>query len=138
MAVMGVRVNSGGGFGIDTGVADVFAKALFGDPEREMKLALARSDLATDEYQRRQIQSVIDRNAALEALDKYKLSGMQGAEPAIARIIRSQDYTGGSSGTTTAAPAPVEVPIPVPTPRPSPVSGANAPAPVEIRSQEPD
>src|SRR5262245_670995 len=116
MAVMGVRVNSGGDWGLDTKTGEMLAKAIWGDPEREMKLALARSDLENDTYLRRQYDANIDRLNAQAELDKYKLSGMQGAEDEIARILAARD-------TPAAAPVEVRTPqpdvaIPVPTPRP--------------------
>jgi hypothetical protein len=47
VASIGLRINQPAGFGVDTGVADVFAKALFGDPEAAAKVALAKAQIAT-------------------------------------------------------------------------------------------
>jgi len=85
MAVMSVRTNSSSGPRIDLG--DTFAKALFGDTDNELKLAKLRDDIATSEYQRRQIQSATDYNNARTATEGWELSSRQGMVPALGKVI---------------------------------------------------
>src|SRR4029077_4339218 len=56
MSVMGVRVNQGSG-GVDTSLADTLMKAFLGDPEREMKLAMARRQYETEALRQQQLQA---------------------------------------------------------------------------------
>lgn len=137
MAVMSVRTNSSGG--VDTKLGDTLAKALWGDPEREMKLALARSDLATDEYTRQQLAAAIAHTdqqtqavAEKENRDQAVHDALKASGPARGREILRAAELGGSE-----APVAVEDPtIPVPTPRPELVdptqTSATDPVPVEF------
>jgi hypothetical protein len=88
---MGVHVNGGGSGGVDTSIGDTLAKALFGDPEREMKLALARQQYDSEAWKRRlwdaQIQSEQAQaaNAAADAANReYQTRARQEAAPVIA------------------------------------------------------
>jgi hypothetical protein len=106
MAIMGIHVNKGDGSGLDTSLGDTLAKALFGDPELEMKLALQRQDYESEAWKRRvwdaQVESeqaAAEANAALAAERQYVTQSRQEAAPAIA------DYQAG----LVEQPAPVEV-----------------------------
>jgi len=97
---------TGGGSLMDSGVADVFAKALFGDPEREMKLALGRSDLATDEYTRRLLSAREASEAESMRARREETNSRMGSIPAAAQLAYDN------------LPAPVPVAIPTPAARP--------------------
>jgi hypothetical protein len=122
MAVMGVRINDGGG--VDTSVANVFAKALFGDPEREMKFARLESDLATDEYQRAQIKANEDYIRSQEALKEQQFQGNEAMVPALAKLFQDFQTSAQQPGpAATEAPVPVELGpdpyVPIPADRPT-------------------
>lgn len=131
MAVMGVRINGGGG-GIDTSLADTLAKALFGDPEREMKLALGQSNLQTDEFQRQQIQSAIAQNEAQRQAIAEKAARDQAVHDALTASghIRGQEiYDTQSIGGD--QPVPVDVAEQPGTPLPVTATG-DYPAPIDL------
>jgi len=104
---MGVRINDGGG-GPDTSVANVFAKALFGDPDREMKFARLQSDLATDEYQRAQIRANEDYIRSQEALKEQELQYNEAGVAPMTKLARDYITTAQRPG-----PAPTEAPVAV-------------------------
>jgi hypothetical protein len=142
MAVMSVRTNQAGG-GWDNKLADTLAKAIFGDPEREMKLALGRSDLANDEYTRMQGAARIAYEDSLTRAAQEKADRDQqerdialATVPARKKLILStQGEDQGSNGAPD-APAVVE-PAAIPTPSPAP-RAVEPPAPVEVTTTEPD
>jgi hypothetical protein len=90
---MGVHVNGqgGGGGGVSTSLADTLSKAIFGDPETEMQLALGRQQYESEAWKRRvwdaQIASENAQaaNAAAQAADReYQTQSRQDAAGVIA------------------------------------------------------
>ena len=150
MATMGVRVNQGLGSTSSTALADTLAKALFGDAETEMDLALGRSRLATDEYTRRQIQSAEHWNnirAQREAAELHAQKIAAGANASVMQQFLERAIPAPPLGTPDVQyspeqnwPEPVQVgatAIPTPTPRPN-IESEGWPAPVEVPGVEPD
>jgi hypothetical protein len=141
MAFMGVKWGGGGGgMGGMSGVADVFAKAMFGDPEREMKLALGRSDLETDLYRRAQIESAQRANEALTAARQQETDARIAGGRALGQAwFNQQNPDAGTAPDVGSADAPVPVEdVPIPTPSVAPRAAAplqEGPAPIEIPSQ---
>lgn len=147
---MGVRVNQGLGSTSSTALADTLAKALFGDAETEMDLAIGRSRLATDEYTRRQIQSAEHWNnirAQREAAELHAQKIAAGANASVMQQFLEREIPAPPLGTPDVQysteqnwPEPVQVgtvPIPTPTPRPN-IESEGWPAPVEVPYTEPD
>ena len=150
MATMGVRVNQGLGSTSSTALADTLAKALFGDAETEMDLALGRSRLATDEYTRRQIQSAEHWNnirAQREAAELHAQKVAADANASVMQQFLERAIPAPPLGTPGVEyspeqnwPEPVQIgttAIPTPTPRPN-IESEGWPAPVEVPGMEPD
>lgn len=137
MAFMSARINMPGQqFG--TGLGKVFSDALFGDPATEIALAKMRSQLATDAWQRQQLQSVVDYNNARTATEQWNLEGRQGAVGPLQKILYD------AQGEPAAAPAPIDLSGPetgAPLPQAKPDALYVQPdevAPVPVQNIEPD
>jgi hypothetical protein len=138
MATMGLRINDGGRGGVDTSVADVFAKAIWGDKDTEMKFARLQSDLATDEYQRAQIAAHTAYNQALTDAAQWKLDSQKGAvDPAGKLVYDQQHFPNAQPAAAPAMPVPVELAAPTPDQvlRPQPPA-PEMPVPVEPQVAE--
>lgn len=138
MAVMGVHINQPSG-GVDTSLADTLAKALFGDPEREMKMAIARRQYETEALQQQQIQATTEYTAAQQRAAEEKAVRDQQVHNA---LVASGDVRGQEIYDTQflgdKAPAPVEPgAVPIPVPRPVDTGELPAwepPAPVDVNA----
>jgi hypothetical protein len=134
---MGLKINSpSNGFAVKSSLGADFAKALFGDPEMEIKFRRLQSDLVNDEYYRRAQAAATALNDAKTADQTWRTGAAQGAvDPAGQFFQDAMGPTGGGT-TTTEPPVPIDLgdpnAVPIPAPRPDMGFGPNTYGPSEL------
>ena len=135
MATMGVRWVGGGGS--SGGLGDALAKAAkayWGDPAQEIDLALARSRLENDQYQRTLTEASTNWTNTREQADaaalQAKLLGQQDVQNNMLRFLNQPGAAGGAE-----APAPVVYPD-LPADVPTPTDRPEYPVPVDLGFSE--
>ncbi len=121
MASIGLQINQPDGMGVDTRLADTFAKALFGDPDMAAKIALAKAHIAAQGAYTTKLGA--DTGLVAEKTREQKMRDDAAAAAA------------GAAGDAYAAQVPQ--PVPVEAPRPDPGTfGDYGPQPAIVRPQD--